>query len=243
MKILTLDIENAPNLAYVWGLFKQNISLAQIEETGSVIAFAAKWHGKSKVHFHSDFHDGHEGMLEAAHALISEADVIVHYNGTSFDMPHLNREFLLAGMPPPAPYQQVDLLRHVRKHFKFTSNKLDYVCQSLGLGEKTSHSGFQLWVDCMAGDEKAWNLMKKYNKQDVVITEKLYDKLATWINAPSISLYIDESDCCTACGSTDLQSRGYAYTAVSVYKRYQCQSCGKWLRGKSAEKSTTLRSA
>lgn len=226
----------------MWGLFKQNISISSIQESASVIAFAAKWRHDKKVLFHSDFHDGHEEMLQVAHGLLSEADVVVHYNGTRFDIPHLNREFLLAGMSPPAPFQQVDLLRHVRKHFNFTSNKLDYVCQALNLGSKVSHSGFQLWLDCIAGDSKAWNNMRAYNKQDVVITEKLYDRLSPWINAPSVSLYSEELECCTACGSTDLQSRGFAYTSVSQYRRFQCQRCGKWLRSKTSEKTTEMRS-
>jgi len=242
MKVLTIDIENSPNMAYVWGLFKQTISINQIEEAGSVIAFAAKWHDDKKIMFHSDFHDGHQEMLQAAHALLSEADVVVHFNGTPFDIPHLNREFLLANMLPPAPFQQVDLLKHVRKHFKFVSNKLDFVCQQLGIGAKVSHSGFQLWWDCMHGSERAWNKMRTYNKQDVVITEKLYDRLSPWITIPSVSLYEDELECCTNCGKTNLQSRGFAYTNVAVYRRFQCQDCGKWLRSKSAEKTTELRS-
>ncbi len=170
MKILTVDIECSPNLAYVWGLFNQNVSLSQLVETGEVISFAAKWHGKKEVLFYSTYHDGKQEMLQAAHDLLSEADVVVGYNSKRFDMIHLNKEFVLANMEPPAPYAQVDLLNVVRRQFRFTSNKLDHVAQQLGLGSKTAHTGFQLWVDCMAGKQKAWNLMRKYNKQDVVIT-------------------------------------------------------------------------
>lgn len=231
-KILTLDIETAPNLAYVWGMFKQNVGLSQLVETGEVISFAAKWHGKKKVLFYSVYHDGKEAMIQAAHDLISEADIVVHYNGKSFDMPWLNREFLLAGLEPPAPYRQVDLLLVVRKQFNFTSNKLDHVAQKLDLGAKTSHTGFQLWLDCMAGKASAWKLMKQYNKHDVALTEKLYDKLLPWINPhPNMGLYNGEVHCCPKCGSKDLQKRGYAYTNASVFQRYACNGCGGWSRG------------
>lgn len=231
MKVLTIDIECSPNMAYVWGLFNQNVSLTQLEEAGEVIAFAAKWLGKKKVEFYSVHHDGKQVMLDHAHRLLEEADVVVGYNSKNFDMKHLNREFILAGMEPPAPYQQVDLLHVVRSNFRFVSNKLDFVAQELGLGAKTSHTGFQLWLDCMADKAAAWKLMKKYNVQDVVLTEDLYTRLRPWIAGhPSHALYNDEAHVCPNCGSTELEKRGYAYTAASKFQRYRCV-CGKWSRG------------
>ncbi len=53
MKILLLDIETSPNLAYVWGLFKQNVAINQIKESGSVLCWAAKWYGSRDVMFDS----------------------------------------------------------------------------------------------------------------------------------------------------------------------------------------------
>lgn len=244
MRILTIDIENRPNLGYVWGLFDQNVGLSQLVEVAETFSFAAKWYGSKEVFFYSTYHDGKKAMLEAAHALLSEADVVIGFNSKNFDMKHLNREFILAGMEPPSPYKNVDLMHVVKANFKFTSNKLDHVVQQLGLGAKTSHQGFQLWVDCMNGKEKAWALMKKYNKQDVVITEKLYDRLRPWISAhPPVSLYngVDQDkDTCPNCGSDDLKPQGFAYTTVSKFQRYQC-ICGKWSRSAKRIEGTSTR--
>ncbi len=244
MKILTVDIENRPNLAYVWGLWDQNVGLTQLVEAGETISFAAKWHGKKEVLFYSVHHHGKEEMLAQAHRLLSEADVVVGYNSKNFDMKHLNKEFILAGMSPPEPYAQVDLLNVVRKQFKFPSNKLDYVSQALQLGAKTSHSGFELWRDCMEGKEKAWNLMRKYNKQDVVLTEKLYDRLLPWIPShPTVGLYVSfQDDTCPNCGSDDLQKRGFAYTKISKFQQYVCKSCGAWSRSGKRVEGIDLRS-
>lgn len=243
MKILTIDIENRPNLAYVWGLFDQNIAITQIAEHAETISFAAKWHGKKKVEFYSVYHHGKEEMLAQAHRLLSEADVVVGYNSKGFDMKHLNREFVLAGMEPPAPYAQVDLLHVVRRQFKFTSNKLDYVAQALNLGEKTSHSGFQLWLDCMQNNDSAWSLMRKYNKHDVVLTEKLYDKLLPWIHShPSYALHDgNRNDLCPNCGSENLRREGFAMTNLGRYQRFQCVDCGKWSRSGKRVEGTDLR--
>lgn len=234
-KILTADIETTPNLAHVWSLWQQNVSLAQLREATRVFSFAAKWYGESRVIFKSEYHDGYSELVQAAHALLDEADIVVHYNGTTFDVPHLQREFLQAGLTPPSPFQQVDLLRAVKKQFRFPSNKLDWVSQAVGLKGKLSHTGHQLWVDCMAGDEKAWALMKKYNVQDVRLTEELYDKLRPWIpNHPHLGLFVGEDQACARCGSTEQEKRGLKAVGVSLYQQYRCKGCGGWSRGAKA---------
>ena len=94
----------------------------------------------------------------------------------------------------------------------------------------------------MAGKEKAWNLMRKYNKQDVVITEKLYDKLLPWIpNHPNKGLHDDIDDACPNCAGTDLRREGFAYTSLGKYQQYQCRDCGKWLRSGKRLNGTDLR--
>lgn len=234
-KILTIDIETSPNLAHVWGLWNQNVGLSQLMESGEVISFAAKWRHEDEVMFASVYHDGKTRMVRKAFDLLSDSDYVVHFNGVKFDIPHLNREFLIAGYAPAAPFAQVDLLKVVKKNFRFPSNKLDYVAQALGLGGKTSHTGHQLWVDCLNENPEAWELMKTYNMQDVVLTEKLYDRLLPWISGqPHAGLfYRDEEgeDSCPNCGSLDLRPQGRAYTSVSVFQRFRCAECGKWSRG------------
>jgi predicted RNA-binding Zn-ribbon protein involved in translation (DUF1610 family) len=233
-KILVIDIETSPNLAHVWSLWGQNVGLNQLRESGDILCFAAKWRGEKKVYFYSTYHDGYEAMVKAAHALLSEADIVVTYNGVRYDIPWLYRIFLESGLEPPAPFKQVDLCQVVKRQFKFPSNKLDYVVQRLGLGAKTSHTGHQLWVDVLKDKPKAWKMMKTYNVQDVRVTEKLYDKLLPWIHPhPNVNLYSDMfEEGCPNCGSTDLRREGYARTALGVYQRYQCKGCGKWFRDK-----------
>lgn len=230
MKILLLDIETAPNTAYVWGIFKENIPIARLRDSSYVMCFAAKWLGEKKVIFSSVHHDTPEDMLKKIHSMLDEADAVVHYNGTKFDIPTLNKEFLLYGMSPPAPYKQIDLLNTVRNQFKFVSNKLDYVSQQLGLGQKHDTT-FELWVKCMEGVKAAWKKMEAYNKQDVLLLEKLYARLLPWIkNHPNVGLYKEENLVCPVCGKSDYQSRGWYYGTTTRYQRYQCK-CGKWMRG------------
>jgi len=231
MKILLLDIETSPNLAYVWGIWQQNIGINQIENNGSVLCWSAKWLGEDKIHFDSVKKSDEKSMLGKIHRLVSQADALVHYNGNKFDLPVLNREWLKHGFNPPAPSKHIDLLQTCRRQFRFVSNKLDYVSQFLGLGEKVRHEGHELWTACMRGDREAWKRMEAYNRQDVVLLERLYERLLPWIaNHPSHGAH-EMISCCPKCGSESFQQRGFALTQSHKYRRYQCSDCGGWFRG------------
>ena len=241
-RILSIDIETSPVVAHAWGLFKQTIAVKQIIERPRTICFAAKWYGEKRVHFYSEFQHGPEVMFHAAHQLLSEADIVMHYNGDRFDLPRLNTEFILAGLAPPAPYKSIDLLKVVRKNFNFTSNKLVYVAEQLGLSGKMSNSGHELWIKCLAGDPKAWNEMKRYNVQDTKLLEELYEKVRPWIgNHPHYGLYTGEADVCPNCGGNDLERRGFALTGVGRFQRYRCLGCGRWSRSGKRLSSVDIR--
>jgi DNA polymerase elongation subunit (family B) len=237
VKVLALDIETAPNSVHVWGLFNQNVGVSQIMQTGRVMCFAAKWLGQKGVTFYSEHTHGHRETIDAAYALIGEADAVLTYNGRSFDLPTLNREFLKYGLTPPAPYADIDLLLVMRKRFRFSSNKLDHICRELELGSKTKHAGHELWVQCMNADPKAWKVMEKYNRQDVLLLEKLYQRILPWIDQhPNVGLYLNcDTPACTNCGSHNLQSRGLQASRTHKYKRFHCQECGTWTRSRFTE--------
>lgn len=231
MRTLLLDVETQPMTLYAWGLYNQNHSIGNIVQSGAVLCWAAKWLGDENIIFDSVQKSGHKQMLKHIHNLLNEADVVVHYNGLRFDMPTLSKEFVKEGMLPPSPYKNVDLYQQVKRLFRFESNKLDYVAQSLGLGKKVEHRGFELWIDCMKGDKAAFSEMEEYNRQDVVLLENLYFHILPWIpNHPNRSTYA-ESKVCPNCGSVKYQRRGTAVTRTSKYARYQCKGCGHWFKG------------
>ena len=231
MRTLLLDIETAPHMAAVWGLWQQNVGISQVIKPGYTLCWAAKWHGEREVLFDS-ICSGHVRMIRRIHRLMNEADAIVHYNGKKFDIPTLNKEFLLMGLAPTAPAKQIDLLTTARSQFRLASNKLDFVAQALGLGKKLHHKGFGLWLECMAKQPAAWKVMERYNKQDVVLLERVYDRLLPWVKGhPNVALYEDEVEpCCPKCASQRLQRRGYLFTNTRKYARLQCRDCGSWMR-------------
>jgi len=230
-RILFLDIETAPNVAYVWGLFDQNIAHDQVEASSYVLCWSAKWAGETKMYYQSVQRQAAKTMLTGIHQLLDEADVVVHYNGLKFDIPTLQKEFVKHGFLPPSPYKQVDLLQVCRRAFRFESNKLVAVVKALGLGAKMTKHGFELWVGCMKGETKAWAYMRRYNQRDVVVLERLYHRILPWITKhPNVNALADRL-CCPKCGSNRTQRRGEQVAKWLRYARYHCQACGEWFRG------------
>lgn len=243
MRILYIDIETSPNLADVWGLWQQNVSLSQLRESSRVICFSGMWDGQKKPAFYSEFKDGRQEMLSAAYRMLEEADVVVHYNGKSFDIPILNGEFITEGWGPPAPFQQIDLFRTVKKNFRFPSHKLAYVSERLEIGSKIVHEGHGLWVGCLLGDSKSWKKMERYNKQDVVLLKELYDILKPWItDHPNYRLYGDPEGC-PNCGGNFLRKQGFRILTTGKYQRYRCSVCGTWSTDTRRADGTGIRTA
>lgn len=244
--ILTLDIETSPTTVYTFDMAPNWISPDKIIEPSRVLCFAAKWYHENDVQFVSDHHQSHEEVVRNAWELLDKADILVTFNGVRFDVKHLKREFVLAGYPMPRPWKDVDLYREAKKQWCFESKGLNHLAQRFELGEKEAHEGFELWRLCMAGDPDAWERMKAYNVQDVILTERVYDRMRGWIpNHPHIGA-IDESDVgllCNQCGSDNLGANGIKQAVVLRYNLYRCYDCGANVQGTMHSRAARTRGA
>lgn len=240
-KILVLDIETAPTLAWVWGRFKQNVGQNQVSREGYVLTWAAKWFGEDIVssdslHLYPDNmkNEDDQPLIASIYDMMNEADIIIAHNGDRFDMPTLNARMIYHGFPPPKPYKTVDTLKIAKQRFRFPSNRLDSICEYLGIGNKVDTGGFSLWSRCMNGEVKAFEEMLDYNMMDVILLEELYKKLAPWYSTHvNVANYTPSKEmACTVCASTDLRKDGTVSTNLSTFDAYQCNSCGHWNRGR-----------
>lgn len=235
-KVLTVDIETSPHLCYSFQTFNANISMTQIVKPTRMTCFAAKWLG-GKTIFMSEYHHGTPAMVEGLHRLMSEADVVVTYNGDRFDHLHINREFHSLGLQPPSPFISVDLYKVIKKREKWASHKLAYITEQFALSGKMTNDGWRLWlaVEGVYGEEaqkKAWNQMRRYNRRDVLTTEELFEEYRPYVtNLPNADLFNEEPSTtlgCPNCQSLHVTRQGYRRTKTRRYPQYQCQGCGKW---------------
>lgn len=227
--VFLVDIETSPNRGWSWGKYEQTI--LKFDKGWEVLAFAYKVLGKpgTKCLARPDFKDDtDESLVRAAWQVLDTADVVIGHNIDGFDNPKLRAKFVEHGLKPPRAYKTVDTLKIARSQFGFTSNKLNDLAATLKLGSKLRTGGVDLWFDCMAGSPKAWAKMIAYNRQDVVLLERVYQRLKAWYPThPNLALY-DDRPGCPVCVSPKVQRRGYHVLRARKVPRFQCQQCGHW---------------
>jgi uncharacterized protein YprB with RNaseH-like and TPR domain len=234
-RILLYDIETTPSLVYTWSHWNTNV-IATAKDW-EILSFAWKWLGTKKVSFASTQgakNDKH--VVKMLWQLLDEADIVIAHNGDKFDQKKANTRFMKWGLGPPSPYQSIDTLKEVRRSLSHYSNSLNELGRYHELGHKIEHTGVQLWLDCMAGDPKAWKLMEKYNRQDVLLLEKVYLTLRPFIGIPgraahpNLGLWKPGELVCTKCASSDVVKRGFHRTLVSLYQTIYCKNCTGYSR-------------
>ena len=245
-RIILWDIETTPLVSYTWGTWQTDV--IKVKEDWGILCFAWKVIGQKKVHIvaRPDFEEEYAAnpdddfkVVEALHEVLSSADITIAHNGDQFDIQKANARFIIHGFDPPTPSQSIDTLKVARRSFAFTSNKLDDLGQTLGLGKKARHNGIATWIGCMDGDPQSWSVMTKYNARDVKLLEAVYLRLRPWIiGHPNMALLSEMPDGCPNCGEHALVKQGFKKLRTMKYQRYQCNNCGAWSRGTKAIKDT-----
>lgn len=222
------DTEWSPAVSYTWSGRPKYLPNEMLIEDPRLLCFGAKYLG-GKATKVVDERIGRREMLIELRDWLDTVDMLISYNGQSFDTKKVNSEFLREGITPPSPYKEVDLYREVRRQATFYSGKLGFVADRIVGATKVDTGGFSLWVGVLNGDEKAWAKMRRYQKGDVDLLETLYKQMLPWLKL-SHPVSGAEGLNCRNCGSSNLTRRGFSLTLNGRYQRYQCE-CGTWQRG------------
>ena len=242
-RILLYDLETSHNLVAVFSLKNQDwIAPENIIQERFVICASWKWLGDKTVHsvsvldnrklYKSNPHDDSH-VLATLHGVLMTADVIVAHNGNDFDAKFAAGRMLIHGFSPLPPIPQIDTLKVARERFLLNANNLDYLGRLLKVGrKKPTTTG--LWLRILKGDAAAVAEMVRYNKQDVLLLERVFLKLQPYIaNHPSRHLF-GAGGTCPRCGSHHVQARGIHKALTQTYQRWQCIACGGWFRSKKS---------
>lgn len=245
-KLITLDIETTPNLAYTFSTGKTVIPMENVLKESSLLSFSWKIYGEDQTFYEAiplDQEDKWQDRELAIklHKLLSKVEGVIGHNCAAFDLPFITRRFFHHNLGPVPKVHIVDTLTMARETGRGLSNKLAYLTRGQDV-EKSGHAkfpGMQLWMQYLAGNPEAYEEMANYNDLDIRSTEVLFDRLRPYSNVyiPGQREAAERNDAPTCfCGSSDLQSRGYFTTRSGKYRRYRCNRCGKWLSSRLAEK-------
>lgn len=236
-KVLFFDIEINPNLCYTWGLGKQWVGYENIHKERQITVICWKWAGEKQIRslcFNLDKHDlskrdddADKNLLEIFRKEYEKADVAVGHNAIKFDIGTIRSRLIKHGLKDIAPVILDDTYL-ASLSLRFNSHKLDYLSQYLDIGRKAPHE-YSLWKRVMAGDRRALRDMVKYCKQDVVLLEKVYEKLKPFIRSKlNRAVFHTDDRRCPSCGETRLIKNGYRMNASGNKKiRLKCIGCGK----------------
>lgn len=230
---LFLDIETSPNIGLFWQSgYKQKIDYSNIIEERAVICICYKWEGEKVVHsLNWDEKHNDKKMLLEFSKVLNKATEIVGHNIDKFDMPWVRTRCLYHGIELLPEYTSIDTLQIARRRFRLNSNRLNYIANFLGLGQKIK-TEFDLWKSILLkSDQKALDKMIRYCKQDVILLEKVFHKLFNHVNSKYHYgvHYGQDRGSCKNCGSDDLSIVKHRITSAGTKKiQYQCKTCGKY---------------
>lgn len=202
---------------------------------GTILCIGYRWLGQKQIHVPSimDYKGWKNDPTDDSRLLqdflkvISQADIIVTYNGAKFDVPYLKAKLLEHDLGYLPPFKHVDLYQVVRKNVLLSRRSLANVSRYLKLkAEKTPVEGRE-WKRAMSGNAASITYVIEHCKADVELLEEAYLKLRPLIKTHPAIKY--EIGACMICGEGSLVRKKYNWTKSRGMKAvYQCRHCESW---------------
>jgi len=221
-KILLFDIE-ASNLSANFGF---------------AICVGYKWLGNKKVYcpsvldfknsFKKDCTNDKELML-ALEPVFDQADGIISWYGSRYDMPFLQTRRLMHDLQPLKIAPHIDAWRIARNHLKFTSNRLETVSRSIpAIKDHKTPLNSSSWIKGAAGHKASIHYIIEHCKKDVLVLEETFLKLKPFAtNLPNFSMLSGVRQC-PSCGSSNYTHQGIRANHRTLQAQLKCKDCGHW---------------
>jgi uncharacterized protein YprB with RNaseH-like and TPR domain len=232
-KRLFFDIETSPNIGLFWEAgYKKNIDYSNIIKERAIICICYKWEDAKQVfEVHWDSRQNDKALLEKFIKVANEADELVGHNGDKFDLAWIRTRCLYHKIDMFPKYTTIDTLKVARQAFRFNSNKLNYIADFLGIGQKIK-TEFGLWKDIVLNKDKlAMDKMIKYCIKDVILLEQVFKALNSHILPKTHYgvIFGEDRGTCPECGSDELIISLRRVMASGIKKiSYKCKTCNKF---------------
>jgi hypothetical protein len=231
-RILCIDLERVPGTVTL-DVFdaKQRsdyIHASKWDTYPETICFSWRWLDEKRTQFASVWSG--EELADLSWSLYDQATHVLGFNSRKADNRWCRDDWLLAGLPEPSPWRDIDLYVVLSQQFALEARSMDYACQRLGLPGKRGHYSISMARAAVAGDEKAQRAMERYNRGDVKATVDLFERIRPLAKFPGLNLglyYGDGSEHrCSKCGHRGLDAVATdAATPATLYGLYRCRKC------------------
>ena len=150
---------------------------------GLLLCWGIKEYGKNNIRqgaiTKQDLKDLDKRLVRECIEELNKYAVVITYNGTWFDLRWLRAKALHYDMdfPPYGALRHIDLYFITRNKLKLGRSTLENACSYLGIEGKTRIQP-EHWLRAMTlAEDKAVKDILHHNKMDLIITERLFDKL------------------------------------------------------------------
>jgi len=239
--ILTADIETFPAKVLMYGNTYEPV-IVKILSFQSILSFAYKL-GDGKTQYiglntikgykPGDLDD--KKLMVEISKIVNSADYFCGQNSDDFDIKIIKERIMFHKLPPLRPnISTLDTKKLYKQVSKLPNNKLNTISQFNGIGEKTKHSGTDLFIDCGMGDEKAWKVNEKYNKNDVDITYADLQCVLPYVKLTTPQSVFSEDIQChnPLCLSHNIIKAKPRRVLNGWKQQYQCKDCNSYTQGK-----------
>ena len=232
-KILFFDIETSYCQGWFWRPgYKLSIDYNQVLKESAIICLCYKYNNSSKIEYLTWKKGDDKDLCLKFASILKDVDVVCGHNSDKFDIPWFRTRLLFHGAKNIPIIQSIDTLKISRSKFKFNSNRLDYLGKFFGFGGKKDTGGIELWHKIIQNnDVSAMTKMVKYCKRDVLLLEKIYNKLEVF-TAPKVHAGVLKGNnrcSCPGCGSNRTISDGNLITSLGIRKKkMNCKSCNRY---------------
>jgi len=228
-KVLFFDIETSHDLVASFGLYPEAIPHQNVIVPWQLISIAWKWEGESTVHSMHAKKGNDKKLAKRFYNELIKADYVVGHNSDKFDVKRFNTRLILNNLPPLPKIASIDTLKLARKNFAFTSNRLGYLVSKLDGTQEKGKPESGDWITFLIGSpnksKAAAKRIEKYNRQDIVVLEKIYNRLKPVIDKKLITSEITDTTC-GSCGSESLIKHGILRLKTKSMQRLHCTKCG-----------------
>jgi hypothetical protein len=218
-KRLFYDIETSPNIGFFWSAsFKANIPHQNIIKERAIICISYKWEGHKDIQTLTWEKGCDKAILSAFMEVAMQANEIVGHNGDNFDEKWIRTRCLVHGIQCPPKLNSLDTLKKARTHFRFNSNRLDYLGKLFFDAGKDS-IGWEDWVAIvLRNDEDALQRMVTYCERDVRLLEDVFHRMQPYVhsNTHAGAATGHGRYSCPACGSENIGTNGTRHTATGL---------------------------
>jgi len=151
---------------------------------GIMLSYAIKEKGSKKLYCSTinkkEIDDGtlDKRIVRDCISDMKKFDVVMGYYSTKFDIPFIRSRAMYWGIEFPMYGELLhkDIWYMVRAKMCLHSNRLESACKHLGIEGKTHIESIH-WIRALSGDKKALAYILDHNKKDVIILEKLHNRI------------------------------------------------------------------